>query len=111
MSLPLEATPAEVKTRLDAGDAVVLIDVREPDEFAIAKIGDAELIPMRTVPAQLQHLEALADSTTLIVFCHHGMRSMQVTQWLRQQGIENCQNMAGGIDLWSATVDPSVTRY
>jgi len=111
MSLPLEANPSEVKSRIDAGDAVVLIDVREPEEFAISKIAESELIPMRTIPQQLQHLEALADSTTLIVFCHHGMRSMQVTQWLRQQGVENCQSMAGGIDYWSTSVDPGVPRY
>lgn len=111
MPLPLEVTPLEVKGRLDAGDAVVLIDVREPDEFALARIADAELIPMRTVPGQLQHLEAVADGATLIVLCHHGMRSLQVTEWLRQQGIDGCQSMAGGIDLWSATVDPAVPRY
>ncbi len=111
MTLPLEVMPIEVKGRLDAGDSVVLIDVREPDEFASARIADAELIPMRTIPAQLQKLEALADNATLVVLCHHGMRSMQVTQWLRQNGIESCQSMAGGIDLWSATVDPAVPRY
>lgn len=111
MSLPLETTPLEVKVRLDAGDAVLLIDVREPEEFAIARIANAELIPMRTIPAELQRLEALADSASLVVLCHHGMRSLQVTQWLRQQGLDGAQSMAGGIDLWSATVDPAVPRY
>jgi rhodanese-related sulfurtransferase len=69
------------------------------------------LIPLRTVPAQLQRLEALADERTLIVYCHHGVRSLNVVNWLREQGISNCQSMAGGTDRWSLEIDPSVPRY
>jgi rhodanese-related sulfurtransferase len=108
---PLEINPFDVKQRLDAGDALVLVDVREPAEFAIAKISDAELIPMGSVPGQLQRLEAAADDAMVVVFCHHGVRSLQVVNWLRQQGVENCQSMSGGIDLWSLNVDPQVPRY
>jgi rhodanese-related sulfurtransferase len=109
--LPLEISPAEVQKRIDAGEKLFLIDVREPHEFAIAKIEGAVLIPMRAVPGELQTLEARADEGPLMVFCHHGVRSLNVVNWLRNQGVEACQSISGGIDLWSTTVDPSVPRY
>lgn len=109
--LPLETTPSEVKQRLDAGEKLFLIDVREPNEHAITRIAGAELIPMRSVPQELQNLESKADEGSLIVFCHHGMRSMMVVNWLREQGVTQCQSLAGGIDRWSAEIDPSVPRY
>ncbi len=90
---------------------MVLIDVREPEEFALTRIEGATLIPMRSIPASLQELEAKADENTLIVFCHHGVRSLNVVSWLRNQGVPACQSMAGGIDAWSAVVDSSVPRY
>ena len=108
--LPLEITPVEAKKKLDAGDAV-LIDVRELKEFNTARIEGAELIPMNTVPQRLQYLDGLADEKTLLVHCHHGMRSLNVVDWLRKQGVQNCQSVAGGIELWSAQVDPKVPRY
>lgn len=109
--MDMEITAAEVKRRLDAGERLHLIDVREPNEFAIARIEGSALIPMRQVPGELQTLEARSDEAPLIVFCHHGVRSMNVVNWLRQQGLEACQSMAGGIDAWSAVVDPKVPRY
>ncbi len=109
--LPLEVTPQEVRQRIDAGDKCVLIDVREPHEHQQAHIDGALLIPMNTVPARLQELEALADDTTLFVHCHHGMRSLNVVNWLRQRGVEACQSVAGGIDRWSREIDPTVPRY
>lgn len=111
MALPLEISPAEVQKRIDAGEKLFLIDVREPHEFAIAKIEGAVLIPMRAVPGELQTLEARADEGPLMVFCHHGVRSLNVVNWLRNQGVEACQSISGGIDLWSVTVDPSIPRY
>lgn len=110
-TLPLEITPQDVQSRIDAGEPLVLIDVREPNEFALTRIEGATLIPMRSIPASLQELEAKADENTLIVFCHHGVRSLNVVNWLRNQGVTACQSMAGGIDAWSAVVDPSVPRY
>jgi rhodanese-related sulfurtransferase len=111
MTSPLEVDPQEVKRRLDSGEILHLIDVREPHEFAQAKIDGATLIPMRAVPGELQDLEARADEGTLIVYCHHGVRSLNVVNWLREQGLSACQSMAGGIDAWSLRVDPSVPRY
>jgi rhodanese-related sulfurtransferase len=110
-TLPIETSPQEVQSRIDAGEPLALIDVREPAEFAITRIEGATLIPMREIPASLQQLEAKAGETTLIVFCHHGVRSLNVAHWLREQGVTACQSMAGGIDAWSALVDPSVPRY
>jgi len=110
-ALALETTPQDVKRRLDAGERLTLIDVREPVEFQTARIAGAELIPMRTIPAQLQRLEAAADDSTLVVFCHHGVRSLNVVNWLREQGVASCQSMAGGIDRWSIEIDPAVPRY
>ena len=108
---PLEITAREVKQHLDTGETLHLIDIREPNEFAITKIEGAVLVPMRSVPGEFQDLEAKAATGALIVFCHHGVRSLNVVHWLREQGLENCQSMAGGIDAWSATVDPNVPRY
>ena len=108
---PLEVDPQEVKRRLNPSEKISLIDVREPHEFALAKIEGATLIPMRSIPGELQDLEARADEGVLIVYCHHGVRSLNVVNWLREQGIEACQSMAGGIEAWSTRIDPSVPRY
>jgi rhodanese-related sulfurtransferase len=105
----MEIEPREVKRRLDAGEKMRLVDVREPFEHRQANIVDAELIPMRGVPQAIESLRSTAEP--LVVFCHHGMRSLQVVEWLRSQGLENCQSMAGGIDRWSIEIDPAVPRY
>ena len=107
--VPLEVTPRDVKERLDRGEKLRLVDVREPHEFQQAHIAGAELIPMRTIPQALPALEA--EESPLVVFCHHGMRSLQVVSWLREQGIDSCSSLEGGIDRWSREVDSSVARY
>jgi rhodanese-related sulfurtransferase len=111
MDLPFETTPKEVKQRLESGEPLFLIDVRQPEEYAIARIEGSQLVPMNTVPEAVSALEEKADEGTLIVFCHHGVRSANVANWLRGQGIAAVQSMAGGIDSWSTDVDPSVPRY
>lgn len=111
MPLPLETSPQDIHQRLTSGEKLFLIDVREPSEFALARIEGAELIPMRTVPAEISRLDGQADDGTLIVYCHHGVRSLNVVNWLRGQGVEACQSMAGGIDRWSLEIDPAVPRY
>jgi len=107
--MDLEITPAEVKRRLDAGEKIRLIDVRELFEFQQARIEGAELIPMRSVPAELPSLDT--GAAPLVVICHHGMRSLQVANWLREQGVEDCRSMQGGIDRWSLEIDSTVPRY
>lgn len=111
MSEPLEVTPLELKERLAHGEEIAIIDVREPEEHAMARIDSAILIPMQSIPPQLQRLEELADSQKLAILCHHGVRSLQVAAWLRQNGVEDCFSIAGGIDRWSREVDGSVARY
>lgn len=106
---PLEVSPKDVKKHMDAGKPVRLVDVREKFEFDCARINGAELIPMRSVPKALPLFEE--EKNPIVVFCHHGQRSMQVVTWLREQGIENCQSLAGGIDRWSVEIDPAVPRY
>ena len=104
----LEITPKELQERLTRGDRLILVDVREPWENATCCIEGSQLIPMRTIPANLQALDTGDD---VICYCHHGMRSLDVTVWLRGQGIENAQSLSGGIDRWSAEVDSRVPRY
>ncbi|MGB7844676.1 MAG: rhodanese-like domain-containing protein [Candidatus Acidiferrum sp.] len=104
----LEILPREVKQRLDRGEKLLLVDVREPHEHALCQIEGAVLIPMGTIPANLQKLDTDEE---VICFCHHGMRSMDVANWLRAQGVKTAKSMAGGIDRWSIEIDPKVLRY
>jgi rhodanese-related sulfurtransferase len=106
----LEIAPAELKAWLDAGAPLSLIDVREPREFAVCRIGDAELIPMRDIPGALPALREKAVRAPLVVYCHHGVRSRQVVAWLRRQGLAACRSLSGGLEAWRRTVDPSLER-
>ena len=93
---------------MDGGEKLLLVDVREPWEFDICKIVGATLIPMGTVPANLQ---ALDSDDEIIVYCHRGMRSLDVAVWLRGQGVAQAKSLAGGIERWSLEIDPNVPRY
>jgi rhodanese-related sulfurtransferase len=104
----LEIMPSEVKQRLDKGEKMLLVDVREPHEYALCHIEGAVLIPMGSIPANLQKLDVDEE---VICFCHHGMRSMDVANWLRAQGVRSAKSMSGGIDRWSTEIDPKVPRY
>jgi rhodanese-related sulfurtransferase len=102
-------TVQEVRQKLERGDAFRLIDVREPDEHAIAQIEGAELLPLSQAQ---QWIETVPQDQEIVFFCHHGGRSAQVAQFLAsQRGHRNVANMAGGINEWSLRVDPSVPRY
>jgi rhodanese-related sulfurtransferase len=104
-----EISPEEVKSRLDKGEAFTLLDVREPWEFEAASMPGAKLIPMGDVPSRAH--QELDPEDHIVVVCHHGVRSMNVTAWLRQQGFEKAQSMRGGIDAWSRRVDGKVPVY
>jgi rhodanese-related sulfurtransferase len=104
-----EITAEEVKGRLDRAEQFILLDVREPWEFETARIEGARLMPMGDVPSRAH--QELDPDDSIIVVCHHGVRSMNVTVWLRQQGFEGAQSMRGGIDAWSRQVDHSVPAY
>jgi len=106
--LPYEIFPADAAQVLrDRGAR--LVDVREPWEFAAARIEGSLLIPMCEVPTRAQ--KELDLDERLIVVCHAGVRSMSATAWLRRQGFEKAQSLRGGIDAWSIEIDPSVPRY
>ena len=104
-----EISAEEVKAKLDRGDDFLLLDVREPWEFETARIEGAKLMPMGDVPSRAH--QELDPEGSIVVICHHGVRSMNVTAWLRQQGFEKAQSMRGGIDAWSRSVDPKVPVY
>lgn len=101
-------TPRELKDRADKGDTPFLLDVREPWEYALAKLDGSHLIPLGTLP---QFLEKLDRNTEIVAYCHHGMRSADAAGFFIQQGYTNVKNLVGGIDAWSVQVDPTVLRY
>jgi adenylyltransferase/sulfurtransferase len=101
-------SPKELKARLDKGDKLVLVDVREDWEYSLAKIEGSVLIPLGTLP---QSLAKLTKDSEIIAICHHGMRSADATNFLLQQGFPNVKNLVGGIDAWSTQVDGTVPRY
>jgi rhodanese-related sulfurtransferase len=104
-----EITVEAVKKKLDQREPFLLLDVREPWEFETAKIEGAKLMPMGDVPSRAH--QELDPDDSIVVICHHGVRSMNVTAWLRQQGFEKAQSMRGGIDAWSRAVDRKVPVY
>lgn len=104
-----EIAPEELKALQDRGAAVVLLDVREPWEFDAAHIEGSKHIPMGDVPARFN--QELDPEEHTVVICHHGVRSMNVTAWLRQQGFDKVQSLRGGIDRWARQIDPKVRLY
>src|SRR5262249_62205393 len=106
--VPLEIDVKAAADLLAHGKPLLLVDVREPWEHEICRISGAQLIPMGTIPANLQ---ALDTDDPLICYCHHGMRSLDVANWLRAQGVSSAKSLAGGIERWSVEIDPKVPRY
>jgi rhodanese-related sulfurtransferase len=90
-------------------DAPLLLDVREPWEAAFASLPNSVLMPMGDVPSRAH--QELDPDQKIVVLCHHGARSLSVTMWLREQGFDHVQSLAGGIDRWSRFIDPDVPRY
>lgn len=108
MESPLEISVGEALARMKSAPAPVLLDVREPHEHAICQVAGSRLLPMGTVPASVGELPR---DRPILVMCHHGGRSMRVTQFLRAQGFEKATNIRGGIDAWAAEIDPALRRY
>lgn len=104
----MEITPREVKEKLARGEKVFFVDVREQWEFDTSHIEGSVLIPLREIPANLLRLETAEE---VVLFCHHGMRSLEAVAWLRSQGVEGALSMSGGIDRWAAEIDPDLPRY
>lgn len=104
----LQIEPRDVKGKIERGEKFVLVDVREPWEHAICRIGGAVLVPMKELPARAGWLEEAED---VVLYCHSGVRSLNAAAWLREQGVESARSMAGGIDRWAMEIDPAVPRY
>jgi rhodanese-related sulfurtransferase len=107
-----ELTPTEFQQRwgdeqLEARD-VVLLDVREPEEVALAALPGARYVPMREIPSRLGELE---HGKPLVIMCHSGVRSRRVAEFLTANGFDRVFNLAGGIDAWSREIDPRIPRY
>ncbi len=108
--LPIEVDVQHVKALQDSGAEFLFLDCRESSEYETAHIAGTTLIPMSEMQDRVEELAQHQDQH-IIVHCHHGGRSMRVTQWLLGQNFSKVQNMAGGIDTWSLQIDNSVPRY
>lgn len=104
----LQITPEQLKTLLDEQQPTLLLDVREPWEYEICHLEPSLNISMSRIPS---HLHEINPEQEIVVFCHHGMRSMQVASYLESNGFDKICNLVGGIDAWAVTVDPSLPRY
>ena len=108
MSLPAEISVSELKRMHDANETFTLVDVREDDELATAKLAWAKHVRMSEIPARAGELAKDGD---IVVMCHGGSRSGRVAKYLRDNGFTSVANLAGGIDAWSMEIDPSVPTY
>ena len=105
----LEISAKELNERRQRGEAIRLIDCREPWENELVRLEESTLIPMNDAPDRVEELRGMQGQ--LVVYCHHGVRSMHVVQWLRAQGLTDVVSLSGGIDAWSLQVDPGLPRY
>jgi rhodanese-related sulfurtransferase len=103
-----ETTPQELKARLDARRAPVLLDVRQGWETKLCCLPNAVHIPMEEIELRVEELN---PEDEVVVYCHQGVRSAAVAHWLRGFGFKNVRNLAGGLDSWARTVDPGMRRY
>jgi rhodanese-related sulfurtransferase len=107
--MDLEITVEQLKQQLASANPPLLLDVREQWEFDTANIQSSKLMPMGEIPSRAH--QELDEEQHILVLCHHGARSLSVAAWLRQQGFDQAQSVAGGIDAWSRSIDPTVPRY
>jgi rhodanese-related sulfurtransferase len=109
VGIDYEIAPEDLNSLLESESDIVVLDVREPWEFETAKIAGSKHIPMGDIPARFN--QELDPEKHIVVVCHHGVRSMNVTAWLRQQGFEKVQSLRGGIDRWARQIDSKVPIY
>jgi rhodanese-related sulfurtransferase len=103
----VEIDPQSLRNMLEEKQDFFFLDCREPQEYEVARIDGATLIPMSELA---RRVDEIPRNKPVVVYCHHGMRSLNVALWLRSKSIE-AQSLAGGIDRWSAEIDPKVPRY
>ena len=102
--------PRDVQALLTAGSPLVLLDVREPNEHAFCHLPGSVLIPLGDLPTRFEELD-VPEGALVVVYCHHGIRSLRGAGFLQHVGMANVASMAGGIEAWSLTVDAGVPRY
>jgi rhodanese-related sulfurtransferase len=103
-----EITPQELQARIAGGAPPVLVDVRQDWETKLCRLDNAVHIPIEEIELRTEELNPEDD---IVVYCHQGVRSAAVAEYLRQLGFKNVRNLAGGLDLWARTVDPRMRRY
>lgn len=108
--LPLEISCADTHAALQAEQPPLLVDCREQQEYDLVAIAGSQLLPMSELMTRVGELEP-HKQRPIVVHCHHGGRSAQVATWLRGQGFEQAQSMAGGIDQWAVEIEPGMARY
>ncbi len=108
-NMDYEIAPEELKSLLESNSDIVVLDVRERWEIETAKMAYQKHIPMNEIPARYN--QELDPEDHIVVVCHHGVRSYNVTAWLRRQGYDKAQSLAGGIDRWARQIDPKVPVY
>ncbi len=106
--MPEEISPQELKARLDRREPVVLLDVRDEWETRLCRLENATQIPIEEIEFRTDELR---PEDEIVVYCHHGIRSAAVANYLRGLGFAKAVNLAGGLELWARTVDPSMRRY
>lgn len=102
--------PAELKRKLDAGEPVYLVDVRNHDEHAYCRLPESLLVPLPELPGRVEEVQPPAGAL-VVVYCHHGVRSLGGAAILGRAGVENVASLAGGIEAWALLIDPRVPRY
>ena len=109
-SSPIEIHCRSVREKLVAGAELLLLDCREPKEYELVHLSDATLLPMDELPGRIDELEPHRGKE-IIVYCHLGIRSLQVATWMREQGFLQAKSMIGGIEQWAQEIDRNLARY
>ena len=103
-----EMTAKELKARLDSGQPPILVDVRQDWETKLCRLENAVHIPIEEIELRTEELDPQSE---IVVYCHQGVRSAAVAEYLGGLGFANVKNLAGGLDFWARTVDPTMRRY
>ena len=103
-----EVSPQDLKARLDRHEATLLLDVRQDWETKLCRLPNAVHIPIEEIELRVEELNR---EEPIVVYCHAGVRSAAVAEYLRSLGFTDVRNLAGGLDLWACTVDPTMRRY
>ena len=103
-----QITVQNLKEQIDKDERLLILDVREKEEYQLCRIPGAKLIPLKEIPKRFTEINT---SENIVVYCHSGIRSAQATLFLKKKGYSNVKNLIGGIDSWSINIDPDVARY